>query len=182
MLKPGQYNLRVALRDGKKLGLAEMPVTVDDYEGKQLALSGIALAKRFRKAPTTPQSVITELPENYMPLVSQGVEVTPAADARFQKSDPFYFYFEIYHPEQTASPAATVQAHLRIVKAKTGQAVKDLPPVNAASYAKPDDPVIPIGGGIDISSFSKGSYELQVQATDSAGNTTPWRTVKFTIE
>ena len=35
---------------------------------------------------------------------------------------------------------------------------------------------------IDISKLPKGSYRLDVQANDSTGKTTPWRSVNFTVE
>jgi hypothetical protein len=35
---------------------------------------------------------------------------------------------------------------------------------------------------MDISKLPKGSYRLDVQATDSAGKSTPWRTASFTVE
>lgn len=46
--------------------------------------------------------------------------------------------------------------------------------MDAASYAKAGDPVIPIGGGIDISKLPSGSYQLQAQATGSMGDVTPF--------
>jgi hypothetical protein len=42
--------------------------------------------------------------------------------------------------------------------------------------------VIPIGRGIDISKLPNGSYRLDVQATDSTGKSTAWRTANFTVE
>ena len=42
--------------------------------------------------------------------------------------------------------------------------------------------VIPIGIGIDISKLPKGSYRLEIQATDSAGQSTPWKTANFMVE
>jgi hypothetical protein len=35
---------------------------------------------------------------------------------------------------------------------------------------------------MDIRKLPKGSYRLDVQATDSTGKSTPWRTANFTIE
>jgi len=47
---------------------------------------------------------------------------------------------------------------------------------------KAGSPVIPIGRGIDINKLPNGSYRLDVQATDSAGKSTPWQAANFTVE
>jgi len=181
-LSPGEYNLRVVFSDGKNFGRAEMPLVVDGYDSNRLGLSEIALVKHYRQVTDPGDQLPTTLASNYLPLVSKGIEVTPTADSKFARNGPFYFYFEVYAPQHSGSASATIEAHLRIVDSKTGQVAKDLQLVNAASYAKPGDPVIPIGGGIDSSGLPSGSYRLEVQATDSAGNATPWRTVTFMIE
>ena len=53
-LPPGEYKLAIAYRRGKDFGIAEVPLTVDDYDGSQFAISSIALCKRVRKAGTVP--------------------------------------------------------------------------------------------------------------------------------
>jgi hypothetical protein len=181
-LPPGKFGLRVVLTDGKKLGRADVPVTVNSYDRTQLAISGIAIARRFREAPTGSQQPPTALPENLAPLVTKGIEVTPTANTHFKKGDLFYFYFQIYKPQIFGANEPTVEARLRIVDVKTGSIVKQLEPASAESYATPGNPVISIGGGIDLSNLPNGSYELEVQATDSAGNASPWRVVDFTVE
>jgi hypothetical protein len=180
-LAPGEYSLRVAFEDGKKFGRAETRIMVPTVDTKQLTISDVALSRRHREASTEAQEAAM-LPGAYVPLTSKGFEVTPTADSRFKRGEPFAFYFEIYTPQERGMPASKIEAHLRILDAKTGQVAKDIQPVNAASYAKPADPIIPISGGIDIGKLPSGSYRLEVQATDSAGNATPWRGVDFAIE
>jgi hypothetical protein len=181
-LPPGEYDLQVALKDGTESGSAEIPFTVEGNDGNRLAVSGIALVKRYRQVPSGPRQMPTELPVSYAPLLSQGLELTPAADTSFARSDPFAYYLEVFEPLAPQSPAPAVQVRLRIVDAESGEVKKDLPPFSAAPYMKEGDPVIPIGGRIDISQLSKGLYHLEVQATDSAGSSTPWRATKFTVQ
>ncbi len=181
-LAPGEYDLRVSLSERGKFGRAEAHFIVERYDGTHLAISNIALVKHYLELSSVPAGAATILPAGFSPLVSRGVEVIPTANTQFSVNDSLYFYFELYEPPQTASASTKVEAHLRIVDAKTGQVVKNLQPVNAAAYAKPGDPAIPIGGGIDISGLPKGSYMLQAQATDSAGDSAPWREVGFSIE
>ena len=178
-LRPGEYDLRVELMDGKKFGRAEASFTVDSYDNKRLAISGVALARRFGEAPVGSQGVPTALPENFAPLVTKGVEVTPTANTDFKKDDPFYFYCQVLVPAVAGPPS--VQAHLQILDLKTGETVKQLQPVDAAPYAVQGSPIVPIGGGVDIKSLPKGSYQLQVRAVDSGGQTTAWHSADFTI-
>jgi len=180
-LPPGKYTLSVILRDGKRFGEAETLFNVEGSDQEHLEISGIVLAKQFRQLRAE-QREDASSGRGYVPLVSKGFEVVPTANTRFRKGGPFYFYLQIYDPMLLEALVPRVEAHLRIVNVKTGQVVKSLAPVNAASYAKLGDPVIPIGGGIDINGLPKGSYMLEAQATDSAGDTTSWRTAKFTIE
>jgi len=181
-LDPGEYRLQVALMDGNRFGRAEIPFTVDDNDGKSLAISGVALARRYRETTGEPDKMPTSLPVNYVPLLSKGFEVTPTSDTAFDKTKPLYFYVEAFEPPPAAPPPLTVQAHVRIVDAHTGEVKNDLKPLDAAPYARQGDPVIPIAGGINISNLPDGAYRLEVQATDSAGRSTPWRAAGFTVQ
>lgn len=184
-LPPGKYNLKAVFFDGKKFGRAEIALVVENHDPSELATSDITLGRSYRQIKPNARGgpvVDAAAPvETYTPLVSRGFEVTPTANTIFHKGDPFDFYFEVYKPIELVASAAAIQAHLRIVDMKTNDVVKTLQPVDAAAYAKPGDPVIPIGGGIDISTLPNGSYELQVQATDSTGKVTPWRGAAFTV-
>ncbi len=77
--------------------------------------------------------------------------------------------------------APSVKAQLRILDANTGNMKLNFEPVSAAPYVTPGSSSIAIGRGIDISTLPDGPYCLQVQATDSAGKSTPWRTANFVV-
>lgn len=178
---PGEYTLRIVAMDGEKFGRVETHLKVENREKEHLSVSDIALGKSHVKVQTGPENDAA-LPGTYIPLISRGFETIPTAATDFRRSDLLDFYFEIYDPRRTALLSGTVIADLRILDVKTGRVLKPVDPLNAAAYASPDEPVIPIGGEIDISNLPSGSYQLQVQATDAAGNSTPGRTADFTIE
>ena len=173
---------KFALKDGTESGSAEIPFTVEGNDGNRLAVSGIALVKRYRQVPSGPRQMPTELPVSYAPLLSQGLELTPAADTSFARSDPFAYYLEVFEPLAPQSPAPAVQVRLRIVDAESGEVKKDLPPFSAAPYMKEGRPGHSDSGTLNIDRLSKGLYHLEVQATDSAGSSTPWRATKFTVQ
>jgi hypothetical protein len=187
-LPPGEYDLRVVLGDGKRFGRAEIPLTVGDFDRKELAISGVSLCKQIDDVSASGRGSIlagawtAKLSGNYVPLVSDDIEFKPTADSRFKKDETLYTYFEAYEPLLATTPSTTVDFRVRIIDLKTGELRSDSPPVSATPYVKIGSPVIPIGRKTNISNLPKGSYRLDVQATDSAGKTTPWHSVNFTVE
>ncbi len=175
-MAPGAYELKLALRDGKNFGRAEIPVNVEKIDPSHLAISQIALGKGFQKISGASESAY----DKYQPLVVDGYEIVPIADPQFGKGRMLSFYLEL-HTAQSSVSARTVKVQLQIADAKTRRAVKSINPIAAANYAKPGDPVIPIGGGINISDLPTGAYILEARANDSAGDSTPWRTANFGI-
>jgi hypothetical protein len=189
-LPPGDYDLRAVLSDGTRFGRAEIPTTVDAYDRKELAISAVTLCKKIQDAsayssPTRaklPGTWTAKMPGNYLPLVSKDMEFKPTANTRFKKGETLYTYFEVYEPSLGGQSPATVQIQVRIVDLRTGEVKSDSQPISATPYLKEGSPVIPIGRGIDISKLPNGSYRLDVQASDSTGKSTAWRTANFTIE
>jgi hypothetical protein len=189
-LPPGEYNLRVALGDGKRFGRAEIPLTVEAFDRKTLAISTVSLCKQIddvsayssRYGSVLAGAWTAKLSGNYVPLVSDDIEFKPTGNTRFKKAETLYTYFEVYEPLLAEQSPATIQIQMRIVDVKTSVLKSDSQPISATPYVKPGSPVIPIGRGIDISRLPRGSYRLDVQATDSAGKSTAWRTANFTIE
>jgi hypothetical protein len=48
ILPPGEYHLRVALSDGKRFGRSEIPLNIESYDGKALAISAVSLCKEIQ--------------------------------------------------------------------------------------------------------------------------------------
>jgi hypothetical protein len=183
-LPPGEYDLRVVLSDGTKFGRAETSLVIDPYDGKQLALSSVALGGRlWAVKPADQGAAPSEFAPQYFPLVSRGIRLTPATVATFKKGRQLIAYFEVYEPllaGVSASPSVT--ARIRIVDANTGNVIKDFPPLDAAPYERAGSSMIPIAREIPFDQLPKGAYRLEVQATDSAGGSTPWRAANFTVD
>lgn len=109
-LSSGDYKLRVILSDGTKFGRAEIPLSVDKYDENQLALSSVALCKRYLDAArAAKEAAAVNLAPQYVPLVSKGVQFEPAGDIRFQKGDPLIAYFEVYEPLLATDSKTKVQ-------------------------------------------------------------------------
>lgn len=182
-LPPGEYNLQVVLSDGSKFGRVEAPLVVDSYDGKRLAISSVMLCKRFRDASgIAKEHAKQDFAPQYLPLVSNGLQFTPAGDTRFKKGDPLFAYFEVYEPLLNGTSATSVQTRLKLIDVRTGAVKVDTGPRSAADRIQPGKSVIPIAEQIAVDKLPKGSYRLEVQATDSGGTRTVWRTANFTVE
>lgn len=181
-LLPGNYQLRVILSDGEKFGRADMPISIDDYDGKQLALSSAILFKRFRNASAAAQEArYVHLAPQYVPLVSRGQQITPTADTTFSRKQLVPVYFEVYDPSLANDPTITVRAHARMVSVKSGE-IRNFNWFDAAEFRRPDTTTFAIAKEFDPTGLPKGEYRLEVQASDSAGHTTGWQAAGFTLK
>jgi len=181
-LPPGEYDLRIILSDGENFGRAEAHLKVENNDGKEFALSSVMLCNRFLVAHVAETEMkAANFAPQYVPLVSKGVQVTPAGDTTFSPSETLIAYFEVYAPQLATGTEPGIQAHMRIVDAKNGALVKDFPVVDAATYEQAGSTVIPIARAVPIANLPKGQYRLEVQATDSPGHSTPWQAANFTI-
>jgi hypothetical protein len=185
-LPPGEYNIRVALGDGTRFGRAEIPLTIGNYDKNALAISAVSLCKQISDVSSNAHKLAgawtAKLPGNYVPLVSNDTECKPTSNTRFIAGETMYVYFEIYEPLIEGDRKPTVNFEIRVVDLKTGEPKSDPQPISATPYLKAGSSIIPIGRGIDISKVPKGSYRLDVPATDSTGKSTERRSVNFTVE
>ena len=191
VLPPAEYLVRVVFGDGTKFGRDQVDFPVYTHAKKELDISQVSLCKQIddvspyspQNKPKLPGAWGQKLPGDYRPLVSRDVEFKPTGNTRFKKASTLYTYFEIYEPSSVeGQSSAIVQFQMRIVDSKTGEVISDSQPISAAPYKKTGSSIIPVGRGLDISKLPKGSYRLDVQATDSTGKSTPWRTANFTVE
>jgi hypothetical protein len=171
------------LSDGEKFGLAEAPLNIGKHDDNELTLSSVMLCNRFRDAHVAAaEAAAANFAPQYFPLVSKDIQVTPTGDTRFKRGEPLIAYFEVYEPLLAARPTTAVQGHVQIVNAKTGEMAKDFPKVDVMSYQRPGTRIFPVAREIPIDKLPKGAYRVEVQATDSAGRSTVWRSANFTVE
>jgi hypothetical protein len=182
-LPPGNYTLVVVLSDEEKFGRAEAPLTMEPHDGKELVLSSVALCKRLRDAGVAAKEAAqANFAPQYVPLVSKGIEFTPAGDPSFAKGEPLFAYFEVYRPSPAQDPAPAVSVHMRLVDAASAKAIGNFAPVDAAPYERPGSSVLAMARKVPIDQLPKGAYRLEVQVTDSAGKSPPWRKADFEVE
>jgi hypothetical protein len=195
-LPAGNYKMRIILTDGKKFGSAELPLTVESYDPMSLAVSGIVLSRRFtnmavewpKYAQSKKVADQTKLPAGEgstapecVPLVSNGIGITPTGDTHFHPGDRLMTYFEVYEP-LLAAGQTKYEFEVRVTDAQTGLVKLDSGLRSTDTYAHADKSIVPIGWEIPLDKLSKGAYRIEVQASDSTGKQTPWRSASFIVE
>ncbi|MGA2903360.1 MAG: hypothetical protein ABSD98_05995 [Candidatus Korobacteraceae bacterium] len=182
-LRPGDYELRVVVTDGKNFGRARVPLRVQPLQGGALAISDLVISSFLRDSSWVLRdaAAVSPAPVVPAPLVSKKVQFFPEIDASVPRRNPLSLYFEIYEPLlETEKPAVSYQ--LRIADLKSGLLVMNTGPMSAANWVLPGNAVFPIGLNIDTEKLPPGSYQLELQASDSAGRQTEWRKANFVIE
>lgn len=182
-LRPGDYNLRVMVTDGTSFGQEQIPLHVQGFDGHQLGISDVVLGGILRDSSSVLRDAAIVYPASIIPtpLVSKDAQFFPAANNLVQRHAPLSLYFEIYEPLLETQTTA-VSFSLRITDLRTNSLVMNTGTMSAASWMLPGNAVIPIGLKLDIEKLAKGSYRLEIQASDSAGGQSEWRESTFTIE
>jgi len=166
-IAPGRYDFTLAFGSGSEsFGKLEMPLAVDARMPGELALSSVALSKETHPSAELGLGLGVSAGDQ-TPLVAQGVQVIPSGSSQFMRSQPAFFYFEVYD-----SNPASVTAQVRILDRTTGAPKWDSGP---GKLSVPQQ-----GGNLPISALTPGSYQVEVTATDSAGKQVK-RTADFEI-
>jgi hypothetical protein len=182
-LPAGDYNLEVVLNDGWNFGRAEMPLTIEANDGKQLVLSSVALCKSIRSAAVAAkEDAQANFAPQYVPLVSKDILFAPTGDMSFAKGELLFAYFEVYEPQLAENPALPVSVHMRILDSSTGQVKEDFAPIDASTYKQAGSSVLRIGRKVPIDRLPSGSYRLEVQTTTSTGRITAWQRANFEVK
>jgi len=176
-IAPGQYTLTVTFSQGEasgknepSFGKVQAPLAIAPWTG-QFSLSGLVLSREIHPASELGLGLTTG---NRTPLVTDGVEVVPSGSAEFTKSEPAYFYFEIYGPD-----APTAQVRARVLDRKTGEQKWDGGFMKLPVQGKPSS-AVSAGAKLPMDSLPAGSYQLEITAVNAAGKQTK-RTADFEV-
>ena len=176
---PGNYDLRVALTFGEDhFAKLQVPLVIAPYDGKQFAISAVALSKDVR--PAAADAAEASLFEDRVPLVSHGFEFVPTGSQQFKKGESGAFYVEIYDPRLLDANPPTLAIDLKVIDVKTGTAKVDAG--GAVPDVKAGNSKVPLGLKIPMDALPPGKYRLELKASDSSGNASEARTADFQVE
>jgi hypothetical protein len=182
-LPPGDYDLRLAVQDEKSLGTARLPLHIPSFDNKDINISDIVPAGIARDSSWVLAEAISVSPFPIIPtpLVSKSLQFFPGPDPTLRRGTPLTLYFEVYDSVAQAQ-APSLFCDVRITDLKTGSLVVHTGPRNANKWLIPGNAAVPIGLKIDTAKLKKGSYRVELQASDSTGRESGWRAVSFSIQ
>jgi len=164
----GQYNFRVVFSaGGENFGKIEKPLVIEPYDGKQFAVSGMALGELHKVENDSGMDAV--LIEDKVPLVAMGVQEIPTGQYSFQPTDPVGLYLEVYEPGLTEENAPKVMLALKITDQKSGEAKIASGNMGLDNYVRKGNPVVPVIMKLPVKDLPPGSYRLDVTCGDSAG-------------
>lgn len=178
----GQYNFRVVISaGGENFGKMEKPLVIEPYDGKEFAVSGMALAQ-LRKMDGNDSGMDSVLIEDKVPLVALGYQAVPAGLYSFKSTDPAGLYLEAYDPALVGENPPKLIMALKVTDKKTGaEKVASGSMEIGAAYIHKGSPVVPIILKLPIKDLQPGSYHLEVACGDSTGKAMN-RTADFEIQ
>jgi len=178
----GEYTFKLvyAPSGSQDFGKVERPLNVEKFDGKQFAMSEIALSAELQKVTDADAGLDALLTEGRTPLVAAGFKLTPTGDSQFKTTDKVFLYLELYEPANTGDKPPDLGIKLQFFDAKTNQPKKD-GVAQVTKYAIAGNPMVPVPLVIPISELGAGSYRCEFTAMDSLGHTAI-RKLEFQIE
>ncbi|MGB2679258.1 MAG: hypothetical protein WAN12_19420, partial [Candidatus Acidiferrum sp.] len=179
---PGSYKLTVVLSSGgDAFGKFEAPLQIDAYDGKKFTLGGVVLSTNVQPLTAVSAEMDAVLLEDRTPLIVKGMQVNPAADYRFKKSDNVILYSEVYEPLLKSENPPRVGAGYRVFDKTTNKEVFFTGAMPMEDFIQKGNPVIPFGLKVPVKDLPAGNYRLVLQAVDAAQNQAPERETEFVL-
>jgi hypothetical protein len=182
MLPAGHYNLKLIFSGGQDhFGKLETPVVIEPWDGRNFALSGVALSRESRNTSGIAQTS-SFLAADPKPMISRGLHFIPTGSSRFRKSDPAMLYVEIYDTLLENPDPPKVLIHLMVVDRKSGTIKVDSGRLDITNRVLTGNPVVPVGLKVPLDKLESGSYAVILKASDSAGNVSAVRHTEIVVE
>jgi VWFA-related protein len=174
-IAPGRYSLTVAFGSGSaSFGKMEAPLEVEPWNGSELAVSGIALSRETH--PAGDLGLVSSLVEDRAALTAEGAQFVPSGSNRFAKSEPGFFYIEVYDPDPPS-----VGVRVRVLDRKTGESKWDSGVTKLPLQGNAGRVAIPAGASLPLNTLAAGAYQLEITASDSIGKQVK-RTADFEVK
>lgn len=168
-LKPGLYQVRVAVRDEKsgRVGSAADWIEIPDLSSKKLALATLLLGGQFVGAG------------NNDATKGQAEQVQFSIDRHFPRESQMTFLTIVYNARQTGG-APKLDAQIEILR--NGRRVIASPVRPIAIEPNTDLSRIAYGAGVSLKTLTPGRYVLKVTVTDRDANESRVNEILFEVE
>jgi hypothetical protein len=178
----GQYNFKLVLASSgsQDFGKIERPLAVEPFDGKQFAMSGVALSLHAQAVSSVDAGMDALLTEGRTPLIAQNTQFTPTGESRFTTKDQVMLYMELYEPANTGQNPPKLGVQLTIFDDKTGQP-KTGGTLEVTRMATAGNPMVAVPMQIPVALLGAGVYRCEFTATDGLGRTAK-RELKIEVE
>jgi VWFA-related protein len=163
-VKPGRYEVRVALEDGDRRGSVYTFVDVPEFTRQPLSLSGIAVAASPARAAAPPDAFAGLLP------------IVPTAQRQFGKSDTATAFVRVYQRRKDAGGPVNVTA--RVIDASARPVFEDAATLPAERFSS--DRAADYRLQLPVERLAAGEYLLTIDAKQ--GEHAARRGLRFTIK
>ncbi|HUA58491.1 MAG TPA: VWA domain-containing protein [Verrucomicrobiae bacterium] len=180
-LGSGDYTFKLvyAPTGSQDFGKVERPLKIETFDGKQFAMSAVALSTDLAKVTDADSGLDALLTEGRTPLVAGGFKLTPTGQSHFPAGQKVFLYMEVYEPAETSDKPPELGIKLEFFDTKTNQ-LKDQGGAPVTKYAIPGNPMVPVPLVIP-STLPAGSYRCQFTAMDNLGHTAV-RNLEFSLQ
>jgi hypothetical protein len=181
----GDYDLALVFSPGdESFGSLHLPLSIASFDGAAFTISGIALSDHYSGYEGERASLEKGVSDERVPLLSNGLEISPQAQPHFTHGSPGYIYVELYDSSLPAEGASKPLLALEysIVDRKSGQTKMDTGLFNISSYVRRNDPVIRVSIRLAGEALPPGGYTLKMKGRDIRGLYTPERSADFEVE
>ena len=178
----GKYTFKVVFSSGgEAFGKLETPLNIDPFDGKQFAISSLALCTDFHKVSDVEANIDAALLEGRSPLMAGALQFTPSGLNRFKTTDSVAIYFELYEPSLTDEKPPGIGVQLRVINAQTHEQKIDSGNVDATNFIHKGNPVVPVALKLPVNMLTAGAYQLEIRTIDSAGRSVA-RSADFLVQ
>jgi hypothetical protein len=171
-LASGQYTFKLVLAPAgsQDFGKIERPLAVEPFDGKQFAMSGVALSLHAQKVTDVDAGMDALLTEGRTPLIAQNYQFTPTGESRFKTGDKVMLYLELYEPANAAANPPQLRVRLTIFDSKTGQTKTD-GSLEVTRFATAGNPMVAVPLQIPVAELGAGAFRCEFTAIDGLGRT-----------
>jgi hypothetical protein len=179
----GEYNFKLvfAPAGSQEFGKIERPLAVEPFDGKEFAISDLAMSMDVKSVDNVDAGLEALLTEGRTPLIARNMKFTPTGETRFKATDNVLLYMEVYEPANTFDPQPKLGVQLKFIDVKTGQERMDSGMVEVSQYSTAGNPMVAVPLKVPVSALGAGDYRCDFTAVDSLGRKAT-RKMSFEVE
>jgi VWFA-related protein len=179
---PGDYKLTVVLSSGSNsFGKFETPLRIDSFDGNKFTIGGVVLSTNLQKLGEIQTDVDSAILEDRTPLIIRGMQVNPAVNLTFHKTESLVVYSELYEPLLKSDNPPKLAAGYRVFEKASNKQILFSGALPMNDFIQKGNPIVPFGLKVPLQDLAPGDYRLVLLAVDGANNQAPQRAVDFTV-